>query len=96
MKIAYCIGNIHNSGGIERVISLKSNYLVNKDYEVHIVVINPSYEKPFFHFDSRIKFHYLNLDFDKESGIIKHINLKKIKKFSSKLLLNFLKKLSWI
>ncbi|WP_295810273.1 glycosyltransferase family 4 protein [uncultured Apibacter sp.] len=80
MKIAYCIGNIHNSGGIERVISLKSNYLVNKGYEVHIVVIYPSSEKPFFHFDSRIKFHYLNLDFEKENGIIKHINFNKNKK----------------
>ena len=80
MKIAYCIGNIHNSGGIERVISIKANYLVDKDYEVHIVVIYPSSQKPFFNFDSRIKFHYLNLDFEKDRGLKKHINFKKNKK----------------
>lgn len=80
MKIAYCIGNIHNSGGIERVISIKANYLVDKGYEVHIVVIYPSSQKPFFNFDSRIKFHYLNLDFEKDRGLKKHINFKKNKK----------------
>jgi glycosyltransferase involved in cell wall biosynthesis len=80
MKIVYCIGNIHNSGGIERVISIKSNYLVNKGYEVHIVVIYPSAKKTFFNFNSRIQFHYLNLDFEKERGLKKHLNFKKNKK----------------
>lgn len=80
MKIIYCIGNIHNSGGIERIISTKANYLVNKGYEIHIVVIYPAPKTPFFNFDSRIKFHYLNLDFEKEKGLKKKFHFRRNKK----------------
>lgn len=80
MKIAYCIGNIYNSGGIERIISTKANYLVQKGYEIHIVVIYPAPHSPFFNFDPRVQFHYLNLDFEKERGLKKKLRFRRNKK----------------
>ncbi|TWP24325.1 glycosyltransferase family 4 protein [Apibacter muscae] len=80
MKIAYCVENIHNSGGIERILSTKSNYLVSHGYQVHMVVICPAPSKPFFYFDPNVKFHYLNLDIRKDHGLRKKINFNKNKK----------------
>jgi glycosyltransferase involved in cell wall biosynthesis len=80
MKIAYCINNIHNSGGIERVLCNKANFLINQGFEVHIVVIYPTDKLPFFTFDPKIRFHYLNLDFEKERGIKKKIRFQRNKK----------------
>lgn len=43
MKIIYCIHGLKNSGGMERVISTKANYLAeNYDYNVIIVTLNES------------------------------------------------------
>ena len=38
MKIAYCIPGLHNPSGMERVVTLKANYLVSVGYEVHIII----------------------------------------------------------
>ena len=64
MTIAYTIPSITNSGGMERTLSIKANYLVNKGYKVHIITTLVSKEKPFFHFDSKIQFHSTNLSSD--------------------------------
>ena len=37
MKIIYCISGMYKSGGIERVLAGKANYLVSHGYEVAIV-----------------------------------------------------------
>lgn len=55
MKIVYCISGIYNSGGMERVLSLKTSYLVNQGYEVTIITTDQKDRKPFFTFDERIK-----------------------------------------
>ena len=47
MIIAYTIPSISNSGGMERTLSIKANYLVNKGYKVHIITTLVSKEKPF-------------------------------------------------
>ncbi len=61
MKIVYIVHDYTNSAGIERVISLKSNYFVNIGYDVHIVSCCHEEKEPFFEFDSRIKFYNLAL-----------------------------------
>ena len=66
MKIVYIVHDYTNSAGIERVISLKSNYLVNRGYDVHIVSCCHEEKEPFFEFDSRIKFYNLGLPSIKE------------------------------
>ena len=70
MKIAYIINNIGNSGGIERVLSTKANYLADVfGYEIHIIVGRKHPDSPFFSFSKKIYFHYLNVDFQKKSLI---------------------------
>jgi len=62
MKIAYSLGSIGNSGGIERVISTKANYFADiLGYEVHIIVAGRRPEALFFPFSEQIHFHYLGL-----------------------------------
>lgn len=80
MKIVYVIGYIHGWGGIERVLAGKANYLVNQGHEVSFVKIYKNHETPYFHFDSRIKFHELNFDFDEQKGLSKKLKFNENKK----------------
>ena len=60
MKILYIVPDITDSGGISRVVSLKTNYLVNHlNYEVQILSVNDSYPNCFYDFDSAIKWHVI-------------------------------------
>lgn len=63
MRIAYCVSKITNSGGRERVLANKANYLVEKGYEVYFILTDKVDKQPFFYFDPRIKFHYLECEF---------------------------------
>jgi glycosyltransferase involved in cell wall biosynthesis len=58
MKILYIVPDITDSGGISRVVSLKTNYLVSQlNYEVLILSVNDCFSKPFYDFDSAIKWY---------------------------------------
>ncbi|MBZ4042528.1 glycosyltransferase family 4 protein [Flavobacterium hibisci] len=60
MKILYIAPDITDSGGISRVVSLKTNYLVSHlNYEVQILSVNNSYPNCFYDFDSAIKWHVI-------------------------------------
>lgn len=60
MKILYIVPDITDSGGISRVVSLKTNYWVRHlNYEVQILSVNDSYPECFYDFDSAIKWHVL-------------------------------------
>ena len=54
MKIMYCIRGLHNSGGMERVLSVKANLLVSRGHEVSIVVLRLKGRKPFFPIDPSV------------------------------------------
>ena len=54
MKIMYCIRGLHNSGGMERVLSVKANILVSRGHEVSIVVLRLKGRKPFFPIDPSV------------------------------------------
>lgn len=57
--ILYIASNITNSGGVSRVLSLKTNYLVEEmNYNVHILSTNDETSTSFFDFSSKINFHY--------------------------------------
>ncbi|MBQ8673134.1 MAG: glycosyltransferase family 4 protein [Bacteroides sp.] len=62
--IAYCVPAIYSSGGMERVLAVKANYLIGKGYEVHIVITDGGDRKPYFYFDKSIHIHQLALDFE--------------------------------
>lgn len=61
MKIVYSIASIGRSGGTERVICTKANYLADVlDYEIHIIVLRQ--EETFFRFSPKIQIHALGID----------------------------------
>lgn len=56
MKILYLIDTLYNSGGMERVLSEKANYLVaHYGYEILIATTHQKGRKEFFPLDARIK-----------------------------------------
>lgn len=74
MHIVYIAQDITNSGGTERVLSVKANYLVKKGYKISIIVERISREIPFFHFDSAINIYDLSIKSKKD----KKLFLKKL------------------
>lgn len=64
MRIAYCLPSLYISGGMERVLTMKANFLVRNGYEIHIIITDGG-DKPFyFPLDSLVKVHQLDIDFE--------------------------------
>lgn len=56
IKICYFIPSLWNAGGMERILTIKANYLVQKlGYEVTIVMTNQKNKDPFFELDKSIR-----------------------------------------
>lgn len=68
MKIVYCIAGTRHSGGMERVLANKANYLVNHGYEITIITTDQYGEKPFFELDKRIKCIDLAINYEENNG----------------------------
>lgn len=65
MKIVYCLPQIYKPGGIERIVSIKANYLADKcGYKVYIITACQKTKKPFYHFSDKIEMIDLNIDYD--------------------------------
>lgn len=64
MKIAYCIPGLHNPSGMERVVTLKANYLVSVGYEVHIIITDGAGRDYAFALNQRVQVHQLDIDFE--------------------------------
>ena len=68
MRIAYCIPHLYNSGGMERVLTQKVNWLAaHTDYEITIITteITPVGQSDvYFELDKRVSVEALNIDFD--------------------------------
>ncbi len=54
MKIVYCILGTYNSGGMERVLANKANFLAKQGHKVVVVTTDQQGRKPYFELDSRI------------------------------------------
>lgn len=55
MKIVYCLPHVYKPGGIERIVSLKANYLADEaNYDVYIITSCQKGEKPFYHFSPKL------------------------------------------
>ena len=48
MKIIYCIACTSHSGGMERVLANKANYLARHGYEIVVVTTDQRGAQPFF------------------------------------------------
>lgn len=85
MKIIYCIQSLANSGGMERVLSNKVNYWVNKGYDISIVTTDQMNNPKFFYFDPRIKLFDLSVNYQDNNS--KSIFIKAIQ-YPGKLIKN--------
>lgn len=63
MKIIYCISGTYVSGGMERVLANKANYLVQAGYEVVIVTSDQKERPAYFPMDSRITMKDLGINY---------------------------------
>lgn len=63
MKIVFCIAGTFNSGGMERVLANKANYLVTKGYEVCIVTTDQKARPSHFPMDGRITHYDLDINY---------------------------------
>lgn len=63
MRIVYCLHSLHRSGGIERVLSIKANYLAETSgHDVHIVAACLKGRKPHFPLSDKITVHDLGIN----------------------------------
>lgn len=68
MKLLYCISGTYNSGGMERVLSNKANYLAARGYDIVIVTTDQRGKKPFFPLDKRIKCIDIAVNYETNNG----------------------------
>lgn len=60
MRLLYITNGINGAGGLERILAIKSNYLVDVlGYDVHIIVLNSNEISSFYNFNKKIIFHNL-------------------------------------
>jgi glycosyltransferase involved in cell wall biosynthesis len=71
MKLLYVVPNLNNGGGVARVLSIKTNFLIEKfGYEVHILTQNDGNSSLFYSFNEKIVLHDMIL----EGANIKFLN----------------------
>lgn len=63
MKLLYFVNSLTNSGGIERILVDKANYLAalpERPYEIHIAYYGKEGERPFYHLHPDIRLHSID------------------------------------
>ncbi|MCL1669408.1 glycosyltransferase family 4 protein [Elizabethkingia ursingii] len=75
MKIIYNILGTYNSGGMERVLANKVNYLAGRGYDITIITTDQQGRKPYFELDPRIECIDLGINYTEniDKGILKKI-----------------------
>lgn len=86
MKIVYCISGTYNSGGMERVLANKLNYLARLGHELIVITTDQAGREPYFEIDSSIRQHDLGINYsDNQNSPL----LKKIVSYSKKQNIHF-------
>lgn len=68
MKVVYSIAATYNSGGMERVLANKANWLVRNGYEISILTTDQKDRSSFFEFDPRVQFYDLGINYEENNG----------------------------
>ena len=68
MKILYCIACTCHSGGMERVLANKANYLARHGYEIVVVTTDQRGARPFFLLEPGIRCIDLGINYDENNG----------------------------
>lgn len=64
-RIAYCIPSLDHSGGMERVLTIKANYLADRlNYEIIIIITDDKDAKPYFPLSDKIRVIQLDVNID--------------------------------
>ena len=90
IRLAYCIPSLDHSGGMERVLTTKANYLADKlNYDVNIIITDDKGTKPYFSLSDKINVIQLDVNIDDlwKHPIWKRLYLyqKKMKDYKRKL-----------
>jgi glycosyltransferase involved in cell wall biosynthesis len=58
MKLLYITPFVEGAGGVQRVLSIKANYFIEKwDYEIHILATNSKIDQKHYEFNENINFY---------------------------------------
>lgn len=68
MKMVYLIAGTFNSGGMERVLAQKANWLSAHGHEVSIVTTDQRGRTSYFALDSKIRSYDLGINYDETNG----------------------------
>lgn len=68
MRIIYCIAGTYRSGGMERVLAGKANWLAAKGHDILIVTTDQRGMKPFFPLSGGIRTVDLGIDYELNNG----------------------------
>ena len=65
IKLAYCIPSLDHSGGMERVLTTKANYLAERlRYDVNIIITDDKDTKPFYPLSPKVNVIQLEVNID--------------------------------
>ena len=70
MRIAYCLHATFNSGGMERIVIDKANYLAEKGYEIYIITTEQKGRNSFFVLSPTIKRIDLAVNYSSDNGCL--------------------------
>lgn len=85
MKIVFIIDQVYLHGGIERVLSIKANYLVSMpDNEIYIITTEQKDKKPCYEFNDKIIFKDLGINYQRNKSYFHPVNLRKLPKHIKK------------
>lgn len=68
MKIVYCIAGTYNSGGMERVLANKANWLARNGYDVTVLTTDQKGRASFFEMDPSIRQYDLGINYEDNNG----------------------------
>lgn len=81
MKIVYCISGLYNSGGMERVLTNKANYLCQHGHAITIITTDQQQRDNYFELDPRVRAIDLGINYQDNNG---HKLLRKLRTYPGK------------
>lgn len=64
-KIVYCLPSLYIPGGMERVLTIKANYLADKtDYDIYIILTDGKNKVPYYKLSPKVKIIHLDIEFN--------------------------------
>ncbi|MBW9276414.1 glycosyltransferase family 4 protein [Bacteroides fragilis] len=74
IKIAYCIPGLYATGGMERVLTLKINYLADVlEYDIYIILTEEKELPPAYTLSDKVHLINFNLNFDRMHSTAPHL-----------------------